>query len=57
MPFLILSYSPDDNLPGYAVHGATVSEIELDILTGEKLVRTCKRFVHFMKEIVKEIPL
>lgn len=33
------SYSPGDKLKGYVIHGATVAEVELDVLTGEKIVR------------------
>lgn len=32
------SYSPKDDLTGYVIRGATVSEVEIDVLTGEKLV-------------------
>ena len=32
------SYPPADNVKGYNIHGATLSEIELDVLTGEKQV-------------------
>lgn len=35
MPF---SYTADDKVHGYVIHGATVSEVEVDVLTGEKLV-------------------
>lgn len=33
------SYTSDDKVKGYIIHGATVSEVEVDVLTGEKLVR------------------
>jgi xanthine dehydrogenase/oxidase len=32
-------YSPADGVKNYIIHGATVSEVELDLLTGEKLIR------------------
>lgn len=32
------SYTSKDSLKGYVIHGATVSEVEVDVLTGEKLV-------------------
>jgi len=31
-------YTPDDKISGYIIHGATVSEVEVDVLTGEKLI-------------------
>lgn len=32
-------YTSKDSLKGYVIHGATVSEVEVDVLTGEKLIR------------------
>ena len=32
------SYAADEEVKGYIIHGATVTEVELDVLTGEKLV-------------------
>lgn len=32
-------YTSDDKVKGYIIHGATVSEVEIDVLTGEKLLR------------------
>ncbi|XP_046441655.1 indole-3-acetaldehyde oxidase-like isoform X1 [Daphnia pulex] len=32
-------YSPKDDLTGYVIRGATVSEVEIDVLTGEKMIR------------------
>ena len=47
-----LSYSPADDVKGYKVHGVTVSEIELDVLTGEKIVKTCNFFKLKISRIV-----
>lgn len=38
------SYTSDDKVKGYIIHGATVSEVEVDVLTGEKLVRISPQF-------------
>lgn len=32
------SYAADEEMKGYIIHGATVTEVEFDVLTGEKLV-------------------
>ncbi len=34
----ICSYSSNDGIKGYNIHGATLTEVELDVLTGEKQV-------------------
>jgi len=31
-------YAADEEVKGYIIHGATVTEVELDVLTGEKLI-------------------
>jgi len=32
-------YAADEEMKGYIIHGATVTEVEFDVLTGEKLIR------------------
>ncbi len=44
------SYTPADDVKGYSIHGATVSEVELDVLTGEKLVKLYATWITFLNE-------
>lgn len=52
----MFSYSALDNLKSYVIHSATVTEVEVDVLTGEQLVRIINQ-LHFASKRENKLAL